>query len=312
MKMLSPNGFARARDFLHLHARPLEKAFFSLEFEGGSVDQVLTELQKYQNDDGGFGLALEPDLRSPKSSALCTEIGLRFLAEQNIPTEHSMVKAAVKYLLNILETDTQVWRVIPDDASNHPHAPWWQDDQGSLAQRFDEFLVIPRAGILASLHHYAELVPLDWLASITELTVKSIENLEIERFGQGGDTLVYALRLADSPGLAAHLRASLYPFLMEIADTVVARDPDDWSGYCAPPLKLVPTPLSPLADLLADELQIYLDYLIDQQTPVGAWEPTWNWGNFYPVDWAAAKQEWCGILTLETLIALRTFGRLVS
>ncbi|MFN2236014.1 MAG: hypothetical protein ACK2U1_17455 [Anaerolineales bacterium] len=312
MRMLSPTGFARAQDYLHLHARPLEKALFSLEFEGGSVDQVLAELQKYQNADGGFGLALEPDLRTPKSSALCTELGLRFLAERNTPTEHSMVKAAVKYLLDIFETDTQVWRVIPDDANDDPHAPWWQDDHGSLAQRFDEFLVIPRAGILASLNYYVELVPSDWLASITEQTVKSIENLEVESFGQGGDTLVYALRLADSPGLAPHLRASLYPFLMEIADTVVARDPDDWSGYAAPPLKFVLSPLSPLADLFADELQGYLDYLIDQQTTIGTWEPTWNWGELYPADWAAAKQEWCGILTLETLIALRTFGRLAS
>ena len=65
--MLSPNGFTRARNFLQLHARPLEKAFFSLAFEAGSVDPVLTELQKYQNADGGFGLALEPDLRTPKS-----------------------------------------------------------------------------------------------------------------------------------------------------------------------------------------------------------------------------------------------------
>ena len=223
-----------------------------------------------------------------------------------------MVKAAVEYLLNVFQTDTQVWRVIPDDANNDPHAPWWQDDQGALAQRFDGFLVIPRAGILASLYHYAELVPSDWLDSITESTVNSIENLESEKFGQGGDTLVYALRLADSPGLAPHLKASLYPFLMEIADTVVERNPDNWSGYAAPPLKLVPTPLSPLADLLADELQEYLDYLIDQQTSSGTWDPTWNWGEFYPADWAAAKQEWCGILTLDTLIALRAFGRLVS
>ena len=73
---------------------------------------------------------------------------------------------------------------------------------------------------------------------------------------------------------------------------------------------MAPTPLSPLADLLADDLQVHLDYLIDQQTLDGTWEPTWNWGESYPADWAQAKEEWRGILTLDMLIALHAFDRL--
>ena len=310
MKKLSPSNFTRARDFLLSQARLLEKALFLFEFEGGTVDEVLTELEKFQNPDGGFGTALEPDVRTPTSSALCTELGLRYLAERNVPVEHPMVRDAIKYLLETFETNTQVWRVIPMDANDYPHAPWWHDEDGSLVRGFDEYRVIPKAGILASLYHYAELVPTDWLAMITERTISDIENLKKERFGEGGDTLVYALRLADAPGLAAHYRSRLEPFLMEVADAVVARDPDDWSSYSAPPLKLAPTPLSLLADLLADDLRVHLDYLIDQQKMDGTWEPTWNWGEFYPAVWVQTKEEWRGILTLDMLISLRAFGRL--
>jgi len=53
MKTLTPTGFTRARDFLLAQARPLEKAFFSLGVEGGTVVEVLTELEKFQNQDGG-------------------------------------------------------------------------------------------------------------------------------------------------------------------------------------------------------------------------------------------------------------------
>ncbi len=99
MKKLTAEQFAHAQNFLCSQARPLEKAIFELEFEGGSVDGVLSELRKFQNPDGGFGQALEPDVRTPTSSALCTEMGLRYLAERSLPADHPMVKAAVKYLL---------------------------------------------------------------------------------------------------------------------------------------------------------------------------------------------------------------------
>jgi hypothetical protein len=309
MNTISDQRFNQAKKYLLSEARPLEKVNFELEFGGGSVDGVLSQLKKFQNPDGGFGQALEPDLRTPTSSALCTEMGLRYLAEMHIPADHPMAQAAVQYLLGSFDAETQVWRVIPEDANDHPHAPWWHEESGSLARTFDDFRVIPRAGILAALYHYAELVPDDWLAAVTEQTVADILALDTEKFGGGGDTVVYALRLMEAQGLAPSLKSRLEPRLREVADAVVARDPQAWAGYAAPPLKLAPTPKAPLADLLADDLQTYLDYLIEQQTPEGTWEPTWSWGESYPEDWAQAKQEWRGLITLDTLIALRAFGR---
>lgn len=310
MKKFSEEGFTRAKEYLLAKARPLEKAMFELEFVDGSVEPVLTKLYKFQNPDGGFGQALEPDLRTPTSSALCTEMGLRYLAEWGIPADHPMVGAAMKYLLDSFDAEARVWRVIPEDANEHPHAPWWHDKAGSLARTFDDFRVIPRAGILASLHHYAKLVPADWLSALTGQTVDEIMNLDMEKFGGGGDTLVYALRLAEAPELAPRYKSQLMPRLREVGDAIVTRDPRAWASYAAPPLKLAPTPKAPLADLLADDLQIYLDYLVEQQTPDGTWEPTWSWGDNYPDDWEQAKQEWRGVLILDTLLSLRAFGRL--
>ena len=310
MKKLSKTGFDRGRDFLRSNARPLEKACFELEFSKGSVDVYLSELAKFQNADGGFGQALEPDVRTPSSSALCTEMGLRYLAERGISADHPMVQAAVSYLLDRFDTNLRLWRVIPEDANDYPHAPWWHDEDGSLSRTFDNFRVIPRAGILAGLYHFAELVPAKWLAAITERTVDDIESLETEQFGGGGDTLVYALRLAEAPWLASSLQSRLSSRLRIAADAVVARDPQSWSGYAAPPLKLAPTPASLVADLMKADIQNQLDYLIEQQTPEGTWEPTWSWGDLYPDDWKQARQEWRGILTLDTLIALRAFERI--
>ena len=65
-----------------------------------------------------------------------------------------------------------------------------------------------------------------------------------------------------------------------------------------------------MADLLQDDLQAQLDYVIDRQTAQGTWEPTWTWGDFYPQVWEQAELEWRGHLTLETLTSLHAFGRI--
>jgi len=53
-------------------------------------------------------------------------------------------------------------------------------------------------------------------------------------------------------------------------------------------LKLASTPFSPLADFLADDVQVYLDYLTEQQMPECTWEPAWSWGDRYPDTWKQA------------------------
>ena len=108
MNKLPQSAFNRARQFLLTQARPLEKALFSLEFEDGTAAAVLSELARFQNPDGGFGRALEPDVRTPCSSALCTEIGLRILLELHTPPDHPMVGAAVKYVIDSLDPQTRV------------------------------------------------------------------------------------------------------------------------------------------------------------------------------------------------------------
>ena len=310
MKLFSRKQFDLAQNYIQTQARPLERKRFELDFEEGSVDAVLTQLGKFQNPDGGFGNALEPDMRTPTSSALCTEIGLRILAELDTPAEHPLVSSAVAYLLETFDPETQVWRVVPMDANEHPHAPWWHDEDGSLARTFDDFLVIPRAGVLALLHHYAEFVPATWLTEITQTTITAIQNMDVEKFGSGGDALVYMCRLAESPELPTEIKAWLVPLVQKLADQIVARDPAQWVQYCAPPLKLAPTPQAISAAFLGDCLPAHLDYLIETQSPAGYWDVNWSWGDSYSDVWPLARQEWRGDITLMNLQTLKAFGRI--
>ena len=82
--------------------------------------------------------------------------------------------------------------------------------------------------------------------------------------------------------------------------------------YCVTPLRVAPPPHSLGAELIWEDLQVHLDCEIDHQSPACTWDPTWTWGNSYPEMWEQAKLEWRGHLTLETLTALRAFGRMTA
>ena len=70
---------ARAERFIWLTARVLEQRRFAHHFLNGSAEAVETALAAYLNDDGGYGHALEPDLRGPVSQPLHTAHALSVL-----------------------------------------------------------------------------------------------------------------------------------------------------------------------------------------------------------------------------------------
>ena len=67
MVRISQKAFDRAAEFISVNARPLERARFDYHFASGPISDVLTQLEAFQNNDGGFGHGIEPDLRMPLS-----------------------------------------------------------------------------------------------------------------------------------------------------------------------------------------------------------------------------------------------------
>jgi hypothetical protein len=65
-----------AEQFILREARLLDRHRFSFRFRGGDAGAVVASVRAYQNGDGGFGHALEPDLRGPSS--------------QPVPLEHAL------------------------------------------------------------------------------------------------------------------------------------------------------------------------------------------------------------------------------
>jgi len=302
---LTCEAFQRACRFLEAEARPLERSLYAFRFADGASDSVHEALARFTNEDGGFGHALEPDVRTPSSSSLATALGLKILDEIGVLASDPLVRRAVDWLISTYDVSGKVWRAVARDTNDEPHAPWWHDADGSLDRTFDGFRIIPRALIVALLHRFAK--PIDWLQGLTESTVRYVEQLD-SLGGGGGSDLEYVVYLAQTDLLPENHKRRLIARIRATIPQVIVRNPADWSSYCITPLRAVPSPDSIGADLIAAELDANLAFLIGQQSADGAWDPTWTFD--YAADMASARTEWRGILTLEALTVLQAFGRI--
>ena len=78
---ISAEAVQRARAFVAQNGRPLDRAYLDhrLAATADSAARVVAELTKFQTVEGGFGRALEPDVRTPAPSAIATSIAFQYL-----------------------------------------------------------------------------------------------------------------------------------------------------------------------------------------------------------------------------------------
>jgi hypothetical protein len=306
MDKLSKDAQAKARTFIKIRARELEQAIYACAFEDGSADAVFRALATYQNEDGGFGHGLEPDLQLSDSSVIATTVAFQHLRAMGTPASHPLVREGMRYLMATYDPEIEAWPIIPPNVDDAPHAPWWSygDD---LAERWGGFLVNPRAEIVGYLHDYPSLVPAAMRDSLTTAGVEYAEQHgdEIGMF----DVLCY-VRLLRTENLPDAIRDRLMTVLTPVVEARVVQDPGRWDDYVLTPLEIVDGPAAPFADVLADAVAAQLNFEIAHQAESGAWEPKWTWGGLHPEDWARARQAWSGILTVRMLQILRRFDRL--
>ncbi|MFO7630917.1 MAG: hypothetical protein R6W76_00175 [Caldilinea sp.] len=304
MKKLSPQQWNAARQFLLHEARPLEAARYRFHFEHGAAGEVLAALAAFQNSDGGFGHALEPDLRTPASSPLATSVALQMLEEVRAPAGHPLVQGALAYLLAAYDSATQRWHIIPPEAEGAPRAFWWAAD--GLEERFGHFWLNPRAELLGALWRFAGPERIVWLEQVTAAVVDAVE---AHLKPVTGNDLLCLLHLAETPQLPEGLRIRLAERLRADVVVSVVTAPERWGEYVLRPLEIAPAPDSAYATLFAEALQANLAYLLDTQGSDGAWAPVWSWAPLNEVAWRKAEQEWKGILALAALRALAAWGR---
>lgn len=302
--MLAPERFEAARQFMETQARSLAAARFRYHFEGASADAVVEQLAAFQNPDGGFGHGLEPDLRTPDSSVICTTMAFQIRRSLAVSVDHPLFIAGLDFLLRSYNAPTQHWRSIPPSAEQSPHAPWWSPSDESEAE--EPFGLNPTAEVLGYLYDGRDRVPDELLATVTTQVLQAILVLD----GIEMHDLLCCLRLVQTENLPAAVRQPLMAKLSTLIQSAVETHPEAWSGYSLRPLQVIADPESPFLPELEDAVAANLGYEIRSQAAIGAWEPTWSWADDFPDAWAKARVEWSGVLTVDTLTTLQRFGRI--
>lgn len=302
--MLTKEAFEALRRFIETTARPLEIARFRHAFDGESDKLVVDALRSYQNADGGFGHALEPDLRASESSALCTSIAFQVLRSTQARPDEAFAPASIAYFLEILDREKGHWRIIPRSAEQSPHAPWW--NQTDREHVFDCFSLNPTAEILGYLYDYQAQVPSEILSLVSDRVVSHLSGLEKIEMHE----LLCCLRLLQTKTLPVEVHERICQKLTQLIGETVTCDPSQWKGYSLRPLQVVDDPESPFMAGLEEAVAANLDYEISSQNEDGSWTPTWTWGDVFPNDWMLACREWSGAITLEKLLILKRFNRI--
>lgn len=123
---MNDNVFEKAQSFIYRNARPLDLAIWRYHFEGGSRKDVIDILSFYQNADGGFGYALEPDCWNTESTPIATWKAIGILKDIGIDGNEQIVKRILDYLDSGKDFGDGKWFNTVKSNNDFPHAVWWE------------------------------------------------------------------------------------------------------------------------------------------------------------------------------------------
>lgn len=301
--------FDEVRGWMHRNAREIELSAWRCLFEGCDVRDVPRALAFYQNEDGGFGHALEADLWNPHSSPYTTLYALGILKAVGFhDLSHPVYRGILRYMESCAELADYGWRFSIATNDDFPHAPWWTyNEEGNRRESI---------GLTASLAAFAlrgmeagARVRGKALALGVSLAGRLEEEGGLGEMGIGGlIELLPALKAAGAQGLdyeALELR------LREHVHKSIERDTSKWATHVVRPSRYIQSPDSPFYAENADIVRRELAYLLDTREAGGVWPIDWSWFDLmdrYAREFAISENWWKGQKAIESMLFLRNFG----
>ena len=283
-----PIDIDAAERFVHTNARLLDRHRLAVLLRGAPVDPVLDALRAYRNPDGGFGHALEPDVRDPASQPASVVHALDVL-EGVEALDDPLVSSAAAWVGAIAEPDGGVPFVLPTAAA-HPRAPWMVPSSGGS---FLTFALAAQLTLAGSEEPWLDRAS-DWCWA------------ELDRGDElSANAVKFALDFLDTVPDEARANAAierLRPRLDADGSIAVGGGLEDER---ITPLALSERPGARSRALFTQEqIEADLDRLEHEQQEDGGW--TFDW-----LAWSPGQTvEWRGALTLWMLFKLRAHGRL--
>jgi hypothetical protein len=307
MLILRNESFKIITENLKEKARPIDRERFNYHFNDAQPERLVEEIKKYQNKDGGFGNALEPDFRLPLSTPMATSIALRYLKKvDNSKAAQTLIKKALSYLENNYNSDRKGWYAVRKEVNDYPHTPWWHYDEEEKMTVIDKSWGNPSAELLAYLLRYRDYVNQLDLNSLVE---KAVKNIQHKKEYQSENEIYCYLKLYEE--IDSKKKAQLKGSILEGIKQLIEYDQNKWTDYVPLPLDFVPAPEKERFGVSKSKIEANLDFYIKliEKSRDTLVKPPWG-DKFYQTDLKEAYQEWQGNWTLEILITLDNYGRI--
>lgn len=275
--------------FVAGHARVLERRRLRFVLGGGDPDAVLAALDGYRNPDGGYGWALEPDLRSVTSQPVGAMHALEVMAE----TGDTRPARLFDWLAAHANPDGGIPFSLPF-TDTHGCAPHWSNPDPASSVTMTAQLAA-QAHRLARRHADVRRHP--WLAAATNYCLDTMERATepphpIE--------LMFSMHFLDAVAAdmprAAELLRRYTGFVRLDGPTPV---PGGAAGEVLHPLDFTPVAGSPSRGFFDDKaIAADRERLAGEQRADGGWDVTFR--TYSP----AAALEWRGYATVQAVTIL--------
>lgn len=308
--------FERARKWICLNARPVDRARFRYLFENGSREEVLAALAEYQNGDGGFGHALEADCFNPGSSPIQTWAATEILHEIGLEKDHPIIRGILVYLDSGKDFNGKCWLNTVPANNDYPRASWWTYDSRTR----DELNYNPTTALAGFALRFADRDS-GLYKKCFDIAKEAIRYLmETEKCDEM-HTLACYVRLAEccrraesagysrKAGLAGELQIEeLEKVLVQKSNKVMTWDRSLWkTKYVCKPSNFLMDRESFLYHSLAELAEYECEFIREAQQPDGTWSVNWDWED-YTEQWHVAKNWWKAHLVIMNLRFLHGIG----
>lgn len=294
MKLLSSEAFASAEKYLVRNARLIDRLRFAHHFSLGEGSRIVESLLPYQNSDGGFGYALEPDLRGTESQPQHMEVALWILNEVG-GVNGSLVERAGDWLLSHSTREGGVPFVLSNVVESE-RAFWWEPEEGPDGPPAN---INPTGPIVGVLHENHCEHP--WIASATEFCWNYLAAMTTLGAYDALAAMAFLQRVPDR-----HRAQEEFARLKDSILDTVALDPNA-EGHVHSPLDFAPQPNDMARELFSDsDINRHLDAIIDAQNDDGGWVAN------FPMWTPVVRHEWGGFITIARLKTLQAYGRIAK
>lgn len=277
--------------FIWENARLLERAIFEYRFQNRDPSRIIDILRTYQGDDGGFGHALEPDLRAPDSHPLFVEFALNTLHACQL-RDPVMANRACDFVAQHANLEKGIPTIFPS-ARLYPRAGHWHNT-GNEEPSFDRLV-----GLVGLINWQGIEHP--WLKKAVDACLEYLNNARFD----DAHTISTAFCLLESLK-PTRTKDQLFKKLSEDllrASYFSLEAPV--RTYALTPLNFAPTPESFCRPIFSDaQIAAHLDDLVSQQQDDGGWSIQWQ------PPGEMAQCEWRGYKTVMALSTLRAYGRI--